>query len=136
MKKAPNIYTHGRSGYIRGCRCKPCTAANAKWSREYGRIRNRRLGIARVSARPSREKLQALAWMGWSTRALARLYDASERTLDDVRKGKCVRVEPKTHDIVYRMFEDLCLTEAPGQGGHIARALARKNNWPSPMAID
>lgn len=110
--------------------------ANTKWSREYGRIRNRRLGIARVSARPSREKLQALAWMGWSTRALARLYDASERTLDDVRKGKCVRVEPKTHDIVYRMFEDLCLAEAPGQGGHIARALARKNNWPSPMAID
>lgn len=132
----PNVKTHGRSGYIRGCRCKPCTKANAKWSREYGRMRNRRLGIARVSARPSREKLQALAWMGWSTRVLAQRYGASERTLYEVRRGVCVRVEPKTHDLVYRMFEDLCLTEAPGQGGHIARALARKNNWPSPMAID
>lgn len=99
-------------------------------------MRNRRLGIARVSARPSREKLQALAWMGWSTRVLAERYGASERTLHEVRKGVCVRVEPKTHDLVYRMFEDLCLVQAPGQGGHIARALARRNEWPSPMAID
>lgn len=100
------------------------------------RKRNRELGIARVSARPSRDRLRALAWMGWSTRVLAERYSVNVSTLDRIREGARPRCEPETHDIMYRMFEDLCLVQAPGQGGHIARALARRNEWPSPMAID
>ena len=130
------VAKHSRSKYIHdGCRCRVCTAANRKWATEYSRERNRQLGITRVDATAARERLRALAWMGWSTRALAEKYQASTRTLDGVRQGRCETVRRGTHNLVHRMFEDLCLTQAPGNGGNIARALARKNNWPSPMSV-
>lgn len=118
-----------------GCRCESCLVEKQK-RRNIPEWHARRMKgqNVRVSAVGSRRRLQALAFMGWSTREVGKLIDSHYRPLLKLRSHDYDKVTLSTHNKIAAVYKKLALTEAPGRGGRITRTNARKNGYHSPLA--
>jgi len=91
-------FPHGtRSAYVRGCRCAPCTAANALYA--LGRYRARRLKDDwndLVPAEAARAHILKLSKAGVGRRAIAAASDVSSSALAQIRAGRSHRIRART----------------------------------------
>lgn len=93
---------HGtRTGYVKGCRCQPCTAANrvAQASRDQ-RARSGGPSTDLISAARARGHLRILTGQGASQKGLARAADLNVKTIVDILEGQRTRIQPDTERIV------------------------------------
>lgn len=101
---------HGRSGYVTGCRCEICTAAN----RRYQRNRYRRLHrpdatppAAMVDAAPTRRRLLHLLSLGWPLTHIAQVAATARSTLQDIATGRTSRTHADVHTRVVHAYRSL-----------------------------
>lgn len=97
------------------------------------RIKGRDVQVPAVG---TRRRLEALAFMGWSTTVIAPMIGSNYRPLLKIRSGEVGRVRSSTARRVQRIFRELCSTEAPGSSGVITRGYARKHGYLSHLAWD
>ena len=127
---------HGtNSAYVHGCRCQPCRDAHARYQkaymarREYAgrRLRLHPLGVVR--------RIRALQALGWSKREIARQagYATNTDPFNYVLYKGGVGVTPEVYRRVVAVYDRLCGTPGPS---HAARAYARRQGWPPPLAWD
>ena len=108
---------HGtRTGYVKGCRCQPCTDANrhAQAAREQ---RSRAGGPSTdlVSAARARGHLRILTGQGATQKGLARAADLNVKTIVDILEGDRTRIQPDTERIVLAItMNDVRQSHAPG----------------------
>ena len=108
---------HGtRTGYVKGCRCQPCTDANrhAQAAREQ---RSRAGGPSTdlVSAARARGHLRILTGQGATQKGLARAADLNVKTIVDILEGDRTRIQPDTERIVLAItMNDVHQSHAPG----------------------
>jgi superfamily II DNA or RNA helicase len=90
---------HGgtRTGYVKGCRCPDCTAAN---TRDYHqREQRRRVGLPGtdlVDVGPARQHLQNLVGQGATQKSLARAAEVNVKTVAETLDGTLRRIQPET----------------------------------------
>lgn len=98
------------SGYCKGCRCDPCTDANARY-----RATLAVEGAVLLDAGPARGHLRMLLARGVSVRAVARAADLNRKTITDLEDGTLDRCRPETIAAVLRLTFDQALEAAlPG----------------------
>ena len=108
---------HGtRTGYVKGCRCQPCTDANrhAQAAREQ---RSRAGGPSTdlVSAARARGHLRILTGQGATQKGLARAADLNVKTIVEILEGDRTRIQPDTERIVLAItMNDVHQSHAPG----------------------
>jgi len=56
-KTLPNIVKHGRSAYVRGCRCNDCRSGNRNYQREYMKNWRQSRRTAAVGSRPNSDSV-------------------------------------------------------------------------------
>lgn len=85
-----------RIKYMAGCRCEACTAANTSYEskRKWDRIKGNWNGL--VPAEKARKKLLELSSKGVGRRAVARIANVGETTLQEVVSGKKRQVRAMT----------------------------------------
>ena len=135
---------HGTANrYINhGCKCAPCTAANARRVKAYKlrRLEGVHSPTDRVPSIGARRRLQALATLGWSIPALAAVADAPVNTLHEVATR--TRITRATHAAVVRAYDALWDRPAPETckservSARRVRALAVRRGWVPPLAWD
>lgn len=108
---------HGtRTGYVKGCRCQPCTDANrvAQASRDQ-RARVGGPSTDLISAARARGHLRILTGQGASQKGLARAADLNVKTIVDILEGQRTRIQPDTERIVLAItMNDVRQSHAPG----------------------
>jgi hypothetical protein len=108
---------HGtRTGYVKGCRCQPCTDANrvAQASRDQ-RARSGGPSTDLISAARARGHLRILTGQGASQKGLARAADLNVKTIVDILEGQRTRIQPDTERIVLAItMNDVRQSHAPG----------------------
>lgn len=82
---------------------------------------------------PTRDRLRALAVMGWDSRALADHLDTSHDQVDKLRAGARTWTMARTQDAVARVFDELWDTPGPGRR---TATWAKAQGWPAPMDLD
>lgn len=89
---------HGsRTGYVKGCRCEPCTEANrADHSQRAAREAQGRPGTDWVSANAARGHLRILAGQGAQAKPLARACGLNIKTVEGLLSGTTRRIHPAT----------------------------------------
>ncbi|WP_193315417.1 DEAD/DEAH box helicase [Nostocoides sp. F2B08] len=108
---------HGtRTGYVKGCRCQPCTDANrhAQSARDQ---RSRAGGPSTdlVSAARARGHLRILTGQGATQKGLARAADLNVKTIVEILEGDRTRIQPDTERIVLAItMNDVRQSYAPG----------------------
>ncbi len=89
---------HGeRTGYVKGCRCTPCTRANAE--KNHQRASRVAAGLPStdwVDAGPARRHLQQLVSQGAGRRTVVRASGLSRNTITDLLSGTQHRILPET----------------------------------------
>jgi superfamily II DNA or RNA helicase len=99
---------HGtRTGYVKGCRCTPCTEANVEYNQ--GREAARQAGEATtdlVPAAPARGKLLVLNGRGASRNAMSRALDLNPKTIDEIMGGERKRVTPQVMQVILDLTMD------------------------------
>jgi superfamily II DNA or RNA helicase len=108
---------HGtRTGYVKGCRCRPCTEANrnAHRARE---VRARQGGPSTdlVPASRSRGQLRILEGQGAARKALARAADLNVKTIVEILDGSKARIQPDTERTILALtIQQVRAANAPG----------------------
>lgn len=89
---------HGsRTGYVKGCRCTPCTDANtADHAHRSERVAAGEASCDWVPAAPARAHLRILAGQGAETKPLARAAGLNIKTINGLLDGSTVRIHPGT----------------------------------------
>lgn len=108
---------HGtRTGYVKGCRCQPCTDANRLAQAD--RDRRARTGgpsTDLVAAARARGHLRVLAGQGATQKGLARAADLNVKTIVEILEGERTRIHPDTERIVLAItMDDVRHAHAPG----------------------
>lgn len=101
---------------------------------EYHRLREREAGNPRlVPVEPTRRKVQALAWLGWSLADMAKDFGTSQQALQkSLRKDMIRRTTAAKVDGWYLDHE---MTHAPDTPySRRTRAAARRAGWLPPLA--
>lgn len=93
---------HGeRTGYVKGCRCTPCTRANNQKNAEReARIAAGLPSTVMVDADRARRHLQHLVAQGATQKALVRASGLSRSNVQNLLSGKRNRVAPETEQTV------------------------------------
>lgn len=82
---------------------------------------------------PTRDRLRALAVMGWDCRALADHLDLTHDQLDAWRSGKRSWVMARSEATVTALFDKLWDTRGPSKR---TATWARKQGWPAPLDLE
>ncbi|MUL61003.1 restriction endonuclease subunit R [Mycobacterium sp. CBMA 213] len=106
---------HGeRTGYVKGCRCTPCTGANNQKNAEReARIAAGLPSTVMVDADRARRHLQHLVAQGATQKALVRASGLSRSNVQNLLLGKRNRVTPETEQTVLA----LTISQAPAAIG-------------------
>lgn len=117
-----------------GCRCVLCRRAASR-ARTLWRLRVEENGgeLLSVPATGTLRRLQALAAIGWSTRAVAERAGVSPGSLRTFLYAPSKRVLPARAEAVATVYEELCMTLGPSK---TSIAAARKRGWAPPLAWD
>ncbi len=111
---------HGtRTGYVKGCRCTPCSDANTEEAQE--RDRRIRAGLPStdwVAAGKSRGHLLILMGRGVTRNGLARATGLNPKTIDELVDGVRRRVHPQTQDTILACTMDTVRDASEGMPGH------------------
>lgn len=84
----------------------------------------------------TRRRLQALAAIGWSTKALARRYPSvGTSALDRARCGE-IGEPSRVHGVARQAYDELWNVRPEGRGAHQQRINAQRNGWAPPLAWD
>lgn len=136
----PVEHRHGETGtcYVgHGCRCADCRRGRAEY--EYWRARNRARS-ALVDGTGTRRRLQALARLGWSARAIAGRFGYTEQTVSGWMRAD--RVSRRTAAMVVRWYDAMSMT-LPVAATRFDRysigstqGRARAAGWAPPLAWD
>lgn len=138
-------HRHGTSTAYRhdGCTCTECrgavAAAAARTSRAkaYGTHRP-----VNVDATGTRRRLQALAVVGWSHRALAARCGVVAEHLQTIRSGRTPRITTNTEQVVMVVYDELWDQTPPTTGRHQSGAVTKTRNaatrqgWVGPLDWD
>ena len=108
---------HGtRTGYVKGCRCQPCTDANrvAQASRDQ-RARSGGPSTDLVCAARARGHLRILTGQGATQKGLARAAELNVKTVVEILEGERTRIQPDTERIVLAItMTRVSQSHAPG----------------------
>lgn len=120
------------SAYVGGCRCRPCRDAAARYERyrQYRRAQGRPLHHHPCAVQ---RRVQALAAMGWTVRAIARDAGVAESALWRSYSGNVRWVADSTYQRVRAAYDRLSMVHGPSTR---ARRHAERNGWPPPLAWD
>lgn len=133
LAEAATEIVHRASGvtYREGCRCDECRRVVAREMNVYKMRRAANGGPLLVSKVGAVRRLQALMWMGWSRRELARQAgykgDAFALILNSPRQAIMVANDQKVADL----FERLAMRPGPSKRAHDC---AERNGWLPPLA--
>lgn len=87
-----------------------------------------------VDATAARRRLQALAVLGWSTRAIAgRLGNLDAQTYQFIQSGRNRTIRRRTDDAIAQLYDELWQTMGPSAR---TRTLAVRKGWVPPLAWD
>ena len=132
-------HEHGsRDAYNRdGCRCAPCTAANALAGRRHRRRQAEQAWRGTTAWAPAigtRRRLQALAAAGWSAAQLADQLHVTRGAVAALRGTRQDRVLATTAAAVAALYEDCWWRTPPGRGRDLTRteAWAARQGWADP----
>lgn len=94
--------SHGtRTGYVKGCRCQPCTDSNNSYRAIKGeQLRHTGVGTDLVDAARARSDLRRLAEAGLSLRTISLLLNVSRSTLMKLNAANRLRVLPRTAEVL------------------------------------
>lgn len=84
-------------------------------------------------------RIQALATLGWSFKALATKVGMTQRNLVDINTGVVRNIRPPTYQSICRVYDLLWDKPAPRRRDGITDRMIRyaaRNNWAPPMAWD
>lgn len=108
---------HGtRTGYVKGCRCDPCTEANRR-DHQDRTVRAAAGGPSTdlVSAARACGHLRILAGQGAQLKPLARACGLNVKTVEEITKGERSRILPTTEQIVLSVtIAEVRASAAPG----------------------
>lgn len=136
----PPEHGHGENGtcYVtHKCRCQDCRTGRAEY--EYYRARNRDK-TALVDGTGTRRRLQALAALGWSARAIAERYGHSTDAVSTWVRAE--RINRATAKKVARWYDDLSMTLPPTRNKFerysvgSTKGRAKRAGWFPPLAWD
>ena len=139
-KDCPPDHKHGKTSTCyntHGCRCKACRAAKQRWRTPYDWETRRRIGRdVWVPATGTMRRLQALAFIGWSTAEIAKRIDSHYQPLQKIRAGQreCVRLS--TARRVAAAYEELSMRVRHDRAARIAHLCAVAHGWMPPLAWD
>lgn len=136
---------HGHvTRYATGCRCDDCRAAHTERARfrrrmrAYGRWTPQ--GVSRVG---TQRRVEALACLGWSMRALSRMCGWHEDRLSQlINNAEYEQVSPANRDRIARLYDELAdrrpPTDTKEQRMSVSRAIghARRSGFAPPIAWD
>lgn len=140
----PSDHKHGDTSTCHsshGCRCTACVTAHTEycfWWRHMN-ASGRPLNTP-VDATGTRRRLHALAAIGWSSSAIARLLGIDQTAVP--RWARRVYVSRATHDRVAELYERLSTTRPPtstlGERLSVAKtiAYAQRNGYALPLEWD
>lgn len=138
-KRCPQDHKHGATNTCysgHGCRCIPCRKARAKRRRDYDHTTKKMKGRdVWVSAVPSRDRLRALAWQGWSALEVSQRTGLGHMAVQKLRKGVFNLVKSSTEARVATVYKELALVRNMSRAGKITRSTALANGWLSPMGV-
>ena len=83
----------------------------------------------------ARRQLQALAWMGWSARALSERSSVSRWAFSRLRRGESSG-SPRCRAEVARLYAELWDVPSTEPDAPVLRGHARARGWVSPLAWD
>lgn len=85
---------------------------------------------------PSRDRLRALAVIGWSPTELAALTGMHRRTIEIIRRGERPAVRRSNHRLIAKFYKELSMNPAPdSRSARQARYFAEAQGWLSPMEL-
>lgn len=136
---------HGHvTRYATGCRCDDCRTAHTERARfrrrmrAYGRWTPQ--GVSRVG---TKRRIEALACLGWSMRALSRMCGWHEDRLSQlINNPEYEQVSPANRDRIARLYDELAdrrpPTDTKEQRMSVSRAIghARRSGFAPPIAWD
>lgn len=112
----PDVEHGKRASYAKGCRCDPCTNANA--AHEAHREELRSAGVATtdlVDAGKARGHLRILIGRGATQKGLARAANVNVKTIAEVTNAIVVRIRPETEQMLLALtLESERAAAAPG----------------------
>lgn len=122
---------HGTPGcYKLGCRREECRAAATRQAKIYRLTTNRGAAPLRVPAEPTKRRIRALQWMGWTLAAVAhRAGFAHATSLSVIMKNE--RVHRDTARVIAEVYEALCMHRGPSD---LARKRAITAGYAPPLA--
>lgn len=82
---------------------------------------------------PSRDRLRALAVMGWDCRALADRLGWDHARCDKIRAGDATWIMARSEQAIADLFDQLWDTPGPSAR---TRAWARRQQWPAPLDLE
>lgn len=119
--------------YNNGCRCESCRG-NARLY--YKRRRARQGHSPLVPAIGTERRLQALAWMGWSTKEIADRIGENPYYLIQVRNGYRGEVRLVLHRKVAKFYDKHQMVHFTGPRAKHVSAVAKLRGWAPPLAWD
>lgn len=138
-KLCPEDHKHGETSTCysgHGCRCAQCRKARAKRRRDYDHTTKQMQGRdVWVSAVPSRDRLRALAWQGWSALEVSQRTGLGHMAVQKLRKGVFNLVKSSTEARIATLYKELALVRNMSRAGKITRSTALANGWLSPMEV-
>ena len=82
---------------------------------------------------PSRDRLRALAVMGWDCRALADRLGWDHARCDKIRAGDATWIMARSEQAIADLFDQLWDTPGPSAR---TRSWARRQQWPAPLDLE
>ena len=138
-RRCPDDHKHGETSTCysgHGCRCAQCRKARAKRRRDYDHTTKQMRGRdVWVSAVPSRDRLRALAWQGWSALDVSTRAELGHMSVQKLRKGVFGLVHQSTEKKIAAVYKELALVRNVSRAGKITRSMALGNGWLSPMEV-
>ena len=131
----PPSHSHSDNCYRKhGCRCSQCRSAN-----------NKSIGFYRMGKRMSRNevdsvlvyraarRLQALAYIGWSSADIELMIGVEQSHLSRIRRGEFDVVKLETFNAIDRAYRQMCVTPNYSAGSKFTKANARKLDYKSAL---
>lgn len=89
-----------------------------------------------VRAEPVRRRIQALAALGWTARAIAVASGLPHRRVSELMMAVNQRCTLETSAAIRAAYERCCLIRPTGRYAELARTRAALKGWPTPLAWD
>lgn len=131
----PPNHSHSQNCYSKhGCRCQQCRSANASQRmRTYWSRVAREGGDVPIPATGAQRRLQALAYIGWSSNDIEKMSGISQSYLREVRRGERSRVSRSVHEKIDQVYRKHCVTPNYSTGSHFTKANARRLEYKSAL---